>query len=79
MGITLLHAGTLRDPQPCYDFKTFAMNRTEIDNKLAEINKRYGQEFHDFLWEILVEEEANRPDWLQLRLREQNQASPEQG
>lgn len=76
MGITLLHAGTLRDPQACYDFKTFTMNRTELDNSLAEINRRYGPEYYDFMRLLLTEEEADRPDWLGLRMRKQGYASP---
>jgi hypothetical protein len=66
MGMTLLHAATLRSVAGCYDYDRYKMKFSVIDEKLHQIAKRYSNEFSSFLREILIEEENERPDFLSL-------------
>lgn len=57
MGMTLLHAATLRNNVNCYDFDRFKINFSVIDSKLDSVSRRYTTEFSSFLREILMESE----------------------
>jgi len=73
MGITLLYAATLKDPNHhFYDWISKEINYTQIERAIEEISERYSKQFTQFLLDFLEEDDDLRPDFFALSGRQMN-------
>lgn len=64
LGVTLLHAATLKDPNThIYDWVSKEFNYKSVERLFEELRSRYSQQFITFLSKLLEEDESRRLDF----------------
>lgn len=63
LGMIVLHMSSRDNCDKCYDYEKFTMKLGEIDKKLEYLKKKYGLKLFSFVKGMLLEDEAERPDY----------------
>ena len=67
LGMTLLHAATLREPEThYYDWSNEKILHKQIQQALFDLESHYSRELVDTIRQMLEEDEYTRPDFLGL-------------
>ena len=73
LGMTLLHAATLKDIAPCYNFTMYNINNDQLHAFLSQARQMYSAGFVNFLSDLLVEDLSRRMDFLTIHNNMQSQ------
>ena len=63
LGMVVLHMTTLENCDECYDYQSFKLRNGEIDKRLANLKKQYGDKLYYVIKGMLIEDENERPEY----------------
>ena len=76
--MVILYAATLKDISNCYKLSSGEIDYNEIEQRLDELKKKYGDILYEYVKEILNDNFELRPDWNALKIRSVSKEVDEQ-